>query len=260
MTQDKKGWGHDTEAEPSVTAVVVSALIVAGDDPLDNKIQIARKFLENSQYKDGSWCSTKLTIPKPTTYATALACDALMFTSEDPFNKFVEKGISFLLKNSSNKGGWPLVPGEPVEVYPTFYVANTLAFYNYLKERWEQEDIVFLKNHLAIARVVCLLYKEFENYKKNRFRKRVIIQITKSKALGTTHEAAKRRIAIVKILSDEGSKDVAGMIDSLKRLSEYSRFNKKSYMTQTKLDLEYLKDIKLINKKDNTYFIVYNFN
>ena len=79
-----------------------------------------------------------------------------------------------------------------------------------------------------------------------------------SKALGTTKTAVKRRMAILKILSAEGPKDVAEVIDSLKKIKEYSNFNKKSYMTQTKLDLEYLKDMKIIHKKSYRYFMFYN--
>ena len=176
--------------------------------------------------------------------------------SENPFNSKIEKGIKFIVENSHKDGGWSLLPGEKEqELYVTYFALNALSFYQFLKKRYVDEDIVFLRKYTTPQVVATMLYKEFDHHLKKRFAKRSRHQILSSKALGSTQSAVNRRIAIIKILSKEGTKDVAEVIDSLKDIKEYSNINKKAYMTQIKLDLEYLRDANFVSKFGNTYYM-----
>ncbi|MEM4248341.1 MAG: prenyltransferase/squalene oxidase repeat-containing protein, partial [Candidatus Nanoarchaeia archaeon] len=136
--EDGKGWGfndNSKESEISFTGNVILALLLTGEDPLCAELQQARKFLEDKQFKDGGWSSSKLTIVhKPTTYSTAVAIMSLMQLSEDPFNERVEKGVKALLDAQLENGCWPLVFGEEtIDYYPTLYAIKALSYYLYLK-------------------------------------------------------------------------------------------------------------------------------
>ena len=70
--------------------------------------------------------------------------------------------------------------------------------------------------------------------------------------------AVDRRIKIINILSKEGEMGVAEVIDALREFDEYKNLNKKSHMTQIKLDLEYLREANLVGAHDYNYFLVYD--
>lgn len=257
--KDKIGWGKDNNSGTSkitFTSNVIIALIATGEDPLSKDLQTARKFIEKNQSKSGGWSSSKLTIKKVTTYSTAISTLALMILSENPFNPKIKNGIKYLINSQSRNGGWPLIKGKKADYYPTYYVTKTLAFYLYLKEEWNKSKTKTLRKSFKPQQVTAFLFNDFENYLKQRFLNSLYSDIINSKVLGTTKAAIKRRKEILKILSNEGSKEVAEILDSLKQNPYYAYINKKSHLTQIKSDVEFLKDLKLVNKIYQKYFIV----
>ncbi len=257
--KDDQGWGLDGTAkksESTFTANVVMAQLAAGVDPLSRNLQTARKFIESRQRGDGGWPSSDLTTTKPTVYATSLATQCLMLLSQNPFNEKVEKAVKFLVDAESKGGGWPLVPGTRPQNYVTYYAAQTLALYSYFKERWRSEDVSFLRQHIAPQQITVWLYKDFDRWLRERFKDILISNVTNSTAVAATKPALRRRIAIMKVLSEHGPKEVAEIIDALKLNPEYASLNKKAHMTQIKLDVEHLKDIGFVSKARDVYFVV----
>jgi hypothetical protein len=256
--KDRIGWGIDDKTEESILTFslnIVLALIAAGEDPTVSYIQKLKDYIEKSQKKDGSWLST-ISVKKPTTYATALATVALMLTSKDPFNERVKKGLDWLVSKMSNGGGWPLVPGEPVKIYTTYYTVYALRFYDYLKEKWESEETNLLKKNLKPQQVSAILFQNFDNYLIEKFKKLVLNNVLYSKALGSTSRAIERRRDILNTLSGKKELDIAGIIDELKKDPKYSYLNKKHYITQIKFDVDCLRGIKLIDRIHDLYFVV----
>ncbi len=257
--KDGIGWGKDNLADKSevtFTSNVFLSLIYSGEDPTKEYLQNFRKFIENKQLKDGSWKQTKITLIKPTNYATALATLSLIILSDNPFNKKVKKGINYLIKNCKKSGGWSLYKDQNREIYVTYFVVYTLGFYRYLKKMWNKKDIIFLRNILENQKVVAYLFLKFEDYLKMKLERKCVENVLDSKILGTTINAVDRRKEILKILSDGKTRDVAAVLDSLKELPTYSNLNKKHHMTQIKGDLEHLRKINLVNKIRNEYFVV----
>lgn len=260
MAKDGKGWGIDEKAEKSevtFTSNVITSLIIAGVNPYEKFIQRARFFLKSEQCSNGGWPSSHFTVYEPTIYSTAITIETLMLISDNPFDDNIEKGISFLINNVHKRGGWPLIPGENPEIYTTYFAINTLYFYNFLKQRWNDEDIRFLRKFAKTQHITSYLYREFDLHLKRRFAERNFYQMAGSRSLGSTSSAVERRRNIISILANEGPKDVSGIIDSLKKNKKYAYLNKKAYMTQIKLDLEYLRSIKIIHKKEHKYFVFY---
>lgn len=260
MAKDGVGWGIDDKSEKSevtFTSNVITSLVISGVDPSEKFIQKSKKFLEEKQYKNGGWPSSRFTVHKPTIYSTAITLETLMLISDNPFSNVIKKGISFLVKNSYKGGGWPLLPGEKPEIYTTYFAINTLYFYDFLRQRWNDEDVVFLRKFTKPQHITSYLYREFDLHLRRRFAERNFYQIAGSRSLGSTISAIKRRRRIISILANEGPKDVSEVIDSLRKIKDYSYLNKKAHMTQIKLDLEYLRSIRIIHKKGHKYFVFY---
>lgn len=261
--KDNLGWGKDDEAEKSETTftsnVIVSS-ILTGADPLEEYLQTAKQFLEKQQNKDGSWNSSSLTIAEPTPYAASIATLSLMLLSDNPFNERVEKGIQFLLDSQTAAGGWPLTPKEKTEFYVTYYAIHTLAFYAHLKENWENEKIESLRKYLKPQQISSFTYQNFlTEYPKQKFKDLIHQDVLCSKAIGVTAGAIKRRLDILKILGEQGKLEIAEIIDALKKDSKYEFLNKKAHMTQIKSDIEYLREVNLVHRIDNKYFVVFDF-
>lgn len=251
----KYGWGtfpKDKKTYPTSTSNVLLSLLLAGEDPHQKWIQKARVFLERSQNKNGSWNSSRLTVEKPTVYATAIATTVLMLLSRNPFNKRVEAGIRYVLDAQNEDGGWPFRKGENSGLYPTMYATKLLRFYLYLKENLKNKE--YLTKFFTPQRVTCYLYRKFEFELPKLLLKEVCIKdLLNSKAIAATKEAIRRRRDIIKILL-KGKKDVAGIIDELNKIGY--NLNKKSHITQIKFDVEHLREMNLIEKVGNEYFVV----
>ncbi|MCD6476825.1 MAG: terpene cyclase/mutase family protein [Candidatus Aenigmarchaeota archaeon] len=252
--KDKKGWGREEHSDKSsyaFTSNMIESLILLGEDPLSKDIQIASKFIKESQNKDGSWKNSNLTSTKSTTYATSLAALVVMITSDNPFNENIEKAIKYLLNSSHKNGGWPLIKGEKPEYYSTYYVIRTLVFYNYLKEKWKYLRGMKIKPQRAAA----FLFRGFEKYLKERFRILMLENTLNSNILGNTKQAKERRYDILKILAN-GPREIADIIDELKKNEKYSYLTKKYHITQIKFDLEHLKNLNLVGKHKYEYYAI----
>ena len=92
-----------------------------------------------------------------------------------------------------------------------------MSFYEYLKERWDAEDTIILRKNLKPQQVTAIFFQQFQNYLKRRFKNMLIKDMLDSKILGSTSRAIERRKEIIKILSEIGDRDVAGIIDELKK-------------------------------------------
>ena len=259
--KDKIGWGKDEEEKDSwttFTSNVATALILSGEDPLSKDLTKVCTYLEKKMLKNGSWASTKYTTKEPTIYATSVATVALMLLSENPFNEKVEKGVEFLKKTQLKNGGWPLVKGGKMEIYTTFYAVYTLAFYRHLKNEMSTNSVKMFSKKLKTQRVVAFLFKRFEKRMKEELNKNYLGALFSSKMLGSTLNAVSRRKDILNVLNTKGPKDVAAVIDELKKQDKYSDMNKRHHITQVKSDLEYLRSIKVVDKIHDLYYIVFN--
>jgi len=257
---DGIGWGMDENApksEYTFTANVLLSLVFAGEDPMADYLQTACAFLEKGQEPSGGWPSTKLTVQRPTIYATSLATQTLMLLSGEPFSNKVKKGIEFLMKSQCGNGGWPLVPGSRAESYTTYHAVQTIAFYKYLREMWRTPLVSMMKQSLKPQQLASYLYRYFNSHQvANAFHKNNITFSLRSKALGTTKAAVKRRIDIMSVLCSGGARSTAEVIDCLRVKPEYANLSKKSHMTQIKADLECLRDMHLIDGIKDNYFMV----
>lgn len=262
--KDGLGWGIDNNAaksEPSFTANVILASLFAGADPTADYLQKAKQFLESKQFENGGWCSSSYTVAnKPTTYSTALCVQSLMLLSDNLFNKNIENGIKFLLKAQNPQGYWGLLAGEKEFVpYTNFYILEALTFYLFAKKLWRNKELAKLKENLAKPQYLTLhLNKLFDDYTKTRLFEVLYANLLRSKLLGTTAQAIERRNDILVALTSEGEKDVAEVIDELKKLSRYSYLNKRAHYTQIKADLDFLLGLNLIGKHGEKYFAVFD--
>lgn len=256
---DGFGWAREPNEKKSFTtftANVILGLVLAGEDVNQAYIQNARKFLEKNQNKDGSWPSSPITLEKPTSYATAICALALMVTSTNPLNEQVEKAIGWLVSNMHQNGGWALAKKEQPEIYTTYYALQTLAFYDYYTKNVDETR--FFKKILTPAQTTSL---SFRNFLKKELQQELISMAfndaINSRALAATVQAIQRRKDILKILKNGGTKDVAAIIDELNKMGY--NLNKKSHMTQVKFDVEHLREMSLIGKIRNEYYISFDF-
>lgn len=232
-SKKEKGWSKDGKTnniEPSFTANAVISLVKLGEKPSKEVL----KYLESSQKENGGWevLSDSDKWENVTSYSTALCTLALILMKGDR-NK-IEKGINFLLKCQDKEGKILRAPNEKETYhYLFYYVIKTLAFY------------LDSKNNLGL--------NKFYEEKKRGFLFSCYKNILKSRALGVTQKARRRRIDVLKAL-EEGNKEVAEIIDFLKYEKGYAHLNKKSHITQVKSDAEYLRSIKVIGKEGNKYF------
>jgi prenyltransferase beta subunit len=257
---DGQGWGSDDSAKKSAatfTSNVVLALLAAGADPLSKSLQTARQFLERQQ-RSGGWTATMMSVTQPTTYSTAFATACIMLLSKNPFNNAVEQGIKFLLNHASKGGGWPLVSGEKPDYYTTFYTLRTLALYKYLKEMMTGDSGKALCSWMEPQRAATFFFREFDNCMAKELQRTIYRRFVGSRALAATKPALKRRIEILNLLAAEGAKDVASIIDALKRQPEYAGLNKRSHITQIKFDIEFMRDTGLVGQIRDEYFIILN--
>jgi len=264
--EDNKGWGFDDKSqtsEVSFTGNVILALLLTGEDPMCSELQQARKFLEEKQFKDGGWSSSKLTVfNKPTTYSTAVALMSLMQLSEDPFNERVEKGIKALLDAQLENGCWPLVFGEEdIDYYPNLYAVKALSYYLYLKENWGKPEYKLLKKQLkSTQHFTAMLTLQFEDKVKSEFCRIMYRSVLDSRILGITDRAVERRKEILRILGEQGEKDCAEIIDALKELPKYQELQKRSHLTQIKADVDFLRSLNVIRVTDkDKYFTTFRF-
>ena len=258
--KDNIGWGMNDEAaesESTYTANVIRALLYLKEDPTDEYMQIARKFLEDEQYEDGGWPGSKTTYSDQSTiYSTAIVAHNLMILSESPFNRIVKKSITFLLDNQNEDGGWPEVPGKTSEIFTTYYACKALAFYSYLEEFFSSENLKLIKRRVPESQIAtAFLFNRFEDKLRTRLNACLTYNITNSKIIGSTPDAIKRRGQIIQILGKHGAKDVAQIIDLLKESPEYAHLKKKSHITQIKNDVEYLRSMRLIHTQDRKYYL-----
>jgi len=258
MAKDGKGWGMDHNAEVSevtFTANAIISLILSGASPDSKHLTDAKKFIESSQKKSGAWISTKFTTPTETTYATSFGTLSLMLLSNNPFDEQVQKGISYLLKSQRTDGSWPLVANEKQGlIYTTYFAVLAIAFYKYLLDNLDAADEL-----LAPPVSTCLLFKQFLKESNKALAWMTISKMFDSKILGSTINAIDRRKDIISVLLNNGAKDVAAVIDELKKQEKYNYLNKKHHITQIKSDMEYLKDIKIVDKIYDLYFICTDF-
>jgi hypothetical protein len=262
MAKDKKGWGDIGNAEKSFesfTSNAIIASIAAGEDPLSKHIQIGKKFLEETQCNDGSWKSSILTTRKPTVYATVIATLALILTSKDPFNKRITKGIKYILRHMNKNGGWKVIDTDKhIYFHTTWLAMYTLSFYRYLLDEWDSPATTLLKKELEPQKVTAYLFMNFEDYLKKKLERVALKNVVDSKILGTTINAISRRKEIINILMDGKPRDIAAIMDELKKIKEYSYLNKKHHMTQIKSDIEFLKGINLITEIGHEYTLVFD--
>ncbi|MEM4247670.1 MAG: hypothetical protein QXH80_00180, partial [Candidatus Nanoarchaeia archaeon] len=81
-----------------------------------------------------------------------------------------------------------------------------------------------------------------------------------SRILGITDKAVERRKEILKILSEQGEKDCAEIIDALKEMPRYQSLNKRSHLTQIKADIDFLRSLNAIYVTENDkYFTTFKF-
>jgi len=263
--EDGRGWGFDNnakESEVSFTGNVILALLLSGEDPMFAELQQARKFLEEKQFKDGGWSSSKLTVAnKQTTYSTAVALMSLMQLSENPFDEKIEKGIKALLGAQLENGCWPLVFGEDIiDFYPNLYAVKTLSYYLYLKDNWDKPEYKLLKKQLKFTQhFTAMLALQFEDKIKIGFGQATYKSILDSRILGITDKAVERRKEILRILTEQGEKDCAEIIDALKEIPRYQTLNKRSHMTQIKADIYFLRTLKVIQvTESDKYFSTFS--
>jgi hypothetical protein len=178
-----------------------------------------------------------------------------MISSQNPLNEKVEKGITWLIENMHPNGGWALAKREQPEIYTTYYALYTLGFYDYYLKHAEETRVY--RKILSSAQTTALL---FRNFTRNEIKQRLVnlafSDAVNSRALAATTQAIQRRKDVLKVLKN-GTKDVAGIIDELNRMG-YS-LNKKSHMTQIKFDVEHLREMALIGKIRNEYFVTLDF-
>ena len=237
FNNSKKGSGwskddKDEQIEPSFTANAILSLIKLGETPPEETI----KYLEEKQEESGGWrvLSDSGKWGDITSYSTALCILALILSKGN--NEKIDKGITYLLNCQDEKGKILRTPKERETYhYLFYYVIKTL--------------IIYLESE-----------KNINRFKETKLREFIIScykNVLTSRALGVTERSRKRRIDILKSLGEE-SKEVAEIIDSLKKKKEYEHLNKKSHITQIKSDVEYLRSIKLIGKIGNEYYISLN--
>ena len=262
MAKDGKGWGDTDKVKTSFesfTSNVIIAAIASGENPLAKHIQKGKKFLEEAQAKDGGWKSSVFTTRKTTTYATAIATLALMLTSKNPFNDNITRGIEYLLKHMNKNGGWKVIDSDKhIYFHTTWLTSYTLSFYKYVLERWNSPKIVSLRRSLEPQKVTAYLFLGYEDYIKMKLMNTALKNTVDSKVLGTTINAIDRRRKIIEILKDGKLRDIAAIIDELRKYKEYSYLNKKHHMTQIKSDVEFLRNIKLITQIGHEYTVVFD--
>lgn len=258
-SKDNLGWGLNEEdkVQVSFTANAILTLFYCKEDIMNKNIQEAVKFLESKQTKDGGWPSSNLTYPvESTTYATALVCLVLLRT-KDIENVNLKLGIKFLLNSQLENGSWPLKKGDNKgEYFTTCLVVKTLLYYNYLKEKINEENTSkLLENFQNKEYITNYLLNEFEVNIKTNFLK-VNPESLLDKILATTPSAVKRRKIILNILEDEGEKDTANIIDDLKRFEGYKSLHKRSHLAQIKNDMDTLVNLGFVEQYNRKYFLV----
>ncbi|HDQ59592.1 MAG TPA: hypothetical protein ENN30_00190 [Candidatus Woesearchaeota archaeon] len=258
---DGFGWGKDdscSESCETFTSNILESLALLGEDPTAEYIQKARQFLEKRQKKCGGWISSKFSLKKVTTYSTAIACLSLMLTSEDPFNKYVKKGIDYLIKSVDKDGLWPLCSKNQSKDHPASYVLRLFSFYDYLESVWKNDETMLLRKRLKPQEVTVMLYKRFLKNMYADYKLMCKSNILNSRILGSTLNAVTRRKDIINVLDSTGRKDVAAIIDELKKQERYSLMNKRYHITQVKSDLEYLRSLNITDRIYDQYFLVHN--
>lgn len=258
QAKDKQGWGPEAGSKssvPSFTAPAILSYIYAGGDPCSKIISNARKYLENMQDSDGSWRSSSLTIKKPTIYATAVCTMALLASSQNPVNAKVQAGINYLLKMQNQDGGWPLTPGEKSECYTTYFAVWCLSLFDYIKERLSSPAISALSEKVDKQFITSALFREFEDVMEQKFKISALKSLLRSKALGSTANAVRRRSLLLKILAEKPDCTVADLIDELRTWPEYEYLKKKSHITQIKADLDHLAELGLVQEGNFRYFV-----
>jgi len=226
-----KGWSKDdkdSKIEPSFTANSILSLIRLGEQPPKEAIE----YLEAEQEDNGGWrvLSDSGEWENVTSYSTALCVSALILANGS--KEKIQKGVDYLLKCQDENGRILRNPNEKETYhYLFYYVIQALELYS------KNTDL-----------------RKFEEESKQQFLFSCYRNVLNSRALGVTEQSRIRRKDILKAL-EEGDKEIAQIIDFLKKDSRYDHLNKKSHITQIKSDVEYLRSIKLIGKIRNRYYI-----
>jgi len=249
---DKDGWGfrpNDTTASASFTSESILAFVNCSGDVMLDELQSAKEYLIKTQKDDGSW-ESPLSPGIGSPHLTGISTLALMLTSEDPFNEQIEKAIAYLLNSQTEEGFFSRPP-----VHHIYYTNQVLSFYLYLKDRLGSKEIKELQQYIKAPQYLTnYIFKAFKKENFNKLNRALLSATLRSKVLGTTDRAVNRRILIMDILNSLGSKTVAEIIDELKKHDGYSNLKKKSHLTQIKSDLEFLKDLKLVQEENRLFY------
>ncbi len=183
-----------------------------------------------------------------------------MFVFETPINPFVEKGINYILKSQNSKGYWSLVADENRFVpYVNYYVLETLLQYLFFRRHWRDELLGNLKTKSAKPQyLTAYLLKLFYKHVEDSLQRTVYLHTVNSNILGHSMRSIQRRKDILKIITTEGEKDVAEIIDALRRLESYAYISKRSHYTQIKADMVFLKGANIVGQRGEKYFAVFS--
>lgn len=244
------GWGFTpNEDKGYITATTSSilSLLNAGKHASSEIFKELRTSLEEQQFEDGHW-NAKFEDGHRNGEATAAAALCLMIISDNPFNTRVEKAIDYLLSIQTEDGHY-----SRNSIHPIRYINHFLSFYLYLKKEWKNK---FLRKMIGNNQdVTNFYYHQFEHNLNSKLNIMSHQSILNSKVLGTTPRAINRRVEITRILNENGTLNVAEIIDNLKELEQYKHLKKKTHLTQIKSDVEYLKEIKIIHEGEQGYYL-----
>jgi len=255
-SKDNLGWGWNEDSEKAQVSFTSNALITLSNYNQEMKeLNSIIEFLEAKQNSDGGWPSSDFTYKnESTTYSTALVLWILL--KKDLNNKKIEAGIKYLIKLQLPDGSWPLKENGKSEYFTTCYVSKVLKYYLFLKEKIKNENvIILLDNSKSKYNVINYLFKEFDENIRKEFLRLEINHIA-DKILATTSSAVKRRKTILLILDTDGEKDIAEIIDELKKIEGYKGLHKKSHIAQIKNDMDALTNLGLIDEYKRRYFLV----
>lgn len=251
-SRDGLGWSFDPSEDKSwmmATSDAIITAISAGEDPLSDELQDALKYIKTSQKPYGNWIG-KFKSDHENSHATAAAALCVMLLSEKPFSKQVESAIRYLLDCQADEGYY-----LRKAIHPVRYVNQFLSFYLYLKDVWNSEEAHVLKGKLKPQHVTVFYWKQFNRQLRNKLKDAVYKSVVDSRILGTTLRAIQRREDIIKALDERGPLDVAQIIDVLKENEAYQHLKKKSHLTQIKSDVEFLKDLKVVQEGNHKYYL-----
>ncbi len=261
--KDSIGWGFDFNSkasELSYTCNVACALLSLGEDPTNANMQKIRKFIEDRQFKTGGWpASTTTYASQPTVYGTSLALLTLLQLVKDPLkDQSILNAINYLIDQQQPDGNWKTFENQDGQapLYPTFFAMQALSYYLLLKRKLTGRKYTYLRGKMKTQHLSTYLITNISTELRKRLGFMKTASLSNSKLLGTSAGAIERRKIILHLMSDGKLRDVAQVIDELKKYDDYSHLNKKYHLTQVKNDLSHLADLSLITLNKRKYFMV----